>query len=93
MMPVKLFYKSYGMNFHSYEKQIFIFFGFTKIPNDSKTQWTKRSQNELMQPTSSNSHSRSVFPYNFLNQAGFHNPFINGRSFIYLVIAKLSFTF
>ena len=26
------------------------------------------------------------------NQAGFDNPFINGRGFIYLGISKLSFT-
>ena len=41
----------------------------------------------------SNSHSRSIFPYHVHNQAGFNNPFINGRGFIYLGISKLSFTF
>ena len=48
---------------------------------------------KLMQPTTSSSHSRSIFPYHVHNQAGFGNPFINGRGFIYLGISKLSFTF
>ena len=62
----------------------------TKIRNDSK--WTKPSQNEVMQPTISND-SRPIFPYHVHNQAGFDNPFINGRGFIYLGISKVSFTF
>ena len=37
-----------------------------------------------MQPTTSNNHSLSVFPYHVYNQAGFENLFINGRGFIYL---------
>ena len=37
-----------------------IFFGSTKIHNDSK--WNKRSWNKLMQFTNSNSHPRSIFP-------------------------------
>ena len=48
---------------------------------------------KLMQPTTSSSHSRSIFPYHVHSQAGFGNPFINGRGFIYLGISKLSFTF
>ena len=81
----------YGMNFHSCEKQIFKYFGFTKILNDSK--WTKRSWNELMQSTTSNSHSRSISHYHVHDQAGFDSPIINERGFIYLDISKLSFTF
>ena len=71
--------------------QTYIFFGFTKIRDDSK--WTKRSWNELMQPTTSNSHSRSIFPDDVYNQAGFNNPFINGRAFIYWDVSQLSFSF
>ena len=59
------------MNFHSSEKQVFKFFGFTKIRNDSKC--NRRSWNELMQPTTSNSHSGSILPYHVHNQAGFDN--------------------
>ena len=79
------------MNFHSCEKQIFKSFGCTRIRNDSK--WTKTSRNEVMQPTTSNSDSRPIFPYHVHNQAGFDNPFINGRGFIYLGISKMSFIF
>ena len=65
------------------------------IRNDSKG--TKRSWNELMQPTTSISNTLSIFPYRVHNQADFDNPFINGRDFIYLgkcpKLAKLSFTF
>ena len=78
------------MNFNSFEKQIFKFFGFTKTGNDSK--WTRRSWNKLTQPPTSNSRSQSIFPDHVHNQAGFDNPFINGRGFIYLGISKLSFT-
>ena len=46
-----------------------------------------------MQSTTSNNDSRPIFPYNFHNQAGFDNPFINGEGFIYLGISKISFTF
>ena len=67
------------------------FCGFNKIRNDSK--WRKSSWNELMRPTTRNNHSQSIFPYHVHNQTGFDNPFINGRSFIYLVMSKLSFTF
>ena len=45
---------------------------------------TKTSRNEVMQPTTSNSDSRPIFPYHVHNQAGFDNPFINRRGFIYL---------
>ena len=79
------------MNFHSCEKQIFESFGCTKIRNDSK--WIKVSRNKVMQPTTSNNDSRPIFPYHVHNQAGFDNPFINGRGFIYLGISKMSFTF
>ena len=37
-----------------------------------------------MQPTTSNNHSLSVFPYHVYNQAGFENLFIDGIGFIYL---------
>ena len=74
------------MNFHSYEKQIFKSFGCTEILHDSKS--TKTSRNEVMQPTTNNSDSRPNFPYYILDQAGFENPFINGRVFIYLGISK-----
>ena len=66
-------------------------FRCTKIRNDSK--WTKTSRNEVMQPTSNNSDSRPNFHYHVHNQAGFVNPFINGRVFIYFGISKRSFTF
>ena len=46
-----------------------------------------------MQPTTSNSDSRPIFPYHIHNQAGFDNPFINRRGFIYLGISKKSLTF
>ena len=46
-----------------------------------------------MQPKTINSDSRPIFPYHVHNQAGFDNPFINGRGFIYLGISKMSFTF
>ena len=42
-------------------KQIFNFFGFTKICNDSK--WAKASRNEVMQPTTSKNNSQPIFPY------------------------------
>ena len=32
-----------------------------------------------MQPTASNSDSRPIFPCHVYNQAGFDNPFINGK--------------
>ena len=79
------------MNFHSCEKQIFKSFGCTKIRNDSKQ--TKTSRNEVMQPTTSNSDSRLIFPYHVHNQAGFHNLFIKEKDFIYLGITNMSFTF
>ena len=79
------------MNFHSCEKQIFKCFGCTKIRKDSKG--TKTNRNEVMEPTTSNNDSRSICPYHVRNQADFDNPFINGRSFIYLGISKMSFTF
>ena len=79
------------MSFNSCEKEIFESFGSTKIRNDSK--WTKTSWNEVMQPTTSNNDSRPIFPYHIHNQAGFDNPFINRRGFIYLGISKMSFTF
>ena len=46
-----------------------------------------------MQPTTSNSHSRTIFPYDVYNQAGFDNPLVNEIVFIYLGISKMSFTF
>ena len=72
-------------------EQIFKSFGCIKICKDSK--WTKTRQNEVMQPTTSNTDSRPVFPYHVHNQADFDNPFINGRGFIYLRISKTTFTF
>ena len=86
-----LHYTRHSLNFRSCEKQIFQFLGCSKICNDSK--WTKTSRNEVMQPTPSNSNSRTVFPYHVHNQAGFDNPFINRRGIIYLSISKVSFTF
>ena len=68
------------MNFHGCEKQILKSFDCTKIGNESK--WTKMSQNDVMQPTTSNSNSRPIFPYHVHNQAGFDNLFINERGFI-----------
>ena len=65
------------MNFDSCEKQIFKSFGWTKIPNYSK--WTKTSQNEAMQPKTSNSDSQPIIPCHVNNKAGFENSFINGR--------------
>ena len=79
------------MNFHTCEKEIFKFFNCSKTHSDSKS--TKTSRNEVMQLTSSNSDSRPIFLYHVHNQAGFGNPFINGRGFIYLGISKKSFTF
>ena len=55
------------------------------------SRWTKRSRNEVMQPTPSRSDSWPIFPYLAHNQAGFDNAFIN--DFIYLGISKLTFTF
>ena len=46
-----------------------------------------------MQPRTSNSDSRPIFPYHVHNQAGFDNSFINQRGFIYLGVSKMSFTF
>ena len=46
-----------------------------------------------MQPTSSNNDLRPIVPYHVHNQADFDNPFINGRSFVFLGISKMSFTF
>ena len=77
------------MNFYSREKQIFQSFGSTKIRNDLKC--TKASRNEVIQPTTIKSDSRPIFPYYFHNKAGFDNPFINKKSFIYLAISKMSF--
>ena len=68
------------MNFYSCDKQIFKFFGCSKI----------RSWNEVIQPTISNTDSRPIFPYHVHNQAGLDNLFINGRGFIYLGILKKS---
>ena len=68
------------MNFDSCEKQIFKSFGSTESRNVSKGIKTRR--NKVMQPTTSNSDSQSIFPYHIQNQAGFGNPFINGRGFI-----------
>ena len=73
------------MNFHSCERQIFESFDCIKIRNDSK--WTKTSRNEVMQPTMIN------FSSHVHNQAGFDNPYINGKDFVYLGISKMSFTF
>ena len=76
-----LYYTIRGMNFHSCEKQIFKSFGCTKIYNDSK--WNKASQNEVMQPATSNNDSRPIFPYHVHNQASFDNSFINGHSLLF----------
>ena len=47
-----------------------------------------------MQPTTSNTDSLPVFSYHVYNhQADFDNLFINKRVFIYLDIAKMSFSF
>ena len=62
----------------------------TKIHSDLK--WTKTSRNKVMQPTTINSDSLQIFPYHVHNQAGFDNPFINGRGSIYLGISKMSLT-
>ena len=51
------------------------------------------NRNEVMKPTTTNKDSRRIVPYHIYNQAGFGNPFINGRGFIYLGISKMSFTF
>ena len=45
--------------FHSHDKQIFKSFSSTKIRRDSK--WTKTSQYEVMQPTTSNKDSWPIF--------------------------------
>ena len=58
--------------------------------------WTKTSLNIVMQPTTSNNHSRPIFPYHVQNQvdlADFDSLFINRKGFIYLGISKMSFTF
>ena len=81
----------HGKNFHSCKRQIFKIFGCTKICNESKE--TKPTRNEVIEPTTGNTNSRPIFPYHVNNQAGFDNPFINGRGFIYLGISKMSFTF
>ena len=75
-------------NFYSCEKQISKSFSCTKIWNDSK--WTKTSRNKVMQPTTSNSDSRSFFPYHVRSQAGLNNPFINKRNFTFLGILKMN---
>ena len=72
-------------------KNMFKSFGCTKIRDDSK--WTKSSQSEVMQLTTSSSNSRPIFPYHIQNQAGFDNSFINGRNYIYSRILNMSFTF
>ena len=87
----RFFTMRHGMNFHSCEKQIFKSFGCTKIHKDSR--WTKTSLNEVMQPTSSNNGSRSIFPYHVHNQADFDDLFINGRGFICLGSSKINFSF
>ena len=86
-----LYYLRHGMNFHRCKKQIFKSFSCTKIRNNSK--WNKASRNEVMQPTTSNNDSLPILPYHVRNQAGFDNPFINGRGFIYLGISKMNSTF
>ena len=76
------------MNFYSSEKQMFKYFGCTKIQKDSEL--TKTSPNEVMQPTTSNNDSRTIFPYLVHKQADFENPFFN---FIYSGVSKMSFIF
>ena len=78
------------MNFNSCEKQMFKSFSCTKIANDLK--WTKTSRNEVAQPTTSKSDSRPIFRYYVHIQAGFGNPFINERGFIYLGFLEKSST-
>ena len=65
-------------------------FSCTKIANDLK--WNKTSRNEVAQPTTSKSDSRPIFPYYVHIQAGFDNPFINERGFIYLGFLEKSST-
>ena len=46
-----------------------------------------------MQPTTSSIDSRTIVSYYPSKLAGFDNPFINGRGFIYLGILEMSLTF
>ena len=46
-----------------------------------------------MQPTTSSIDSRTIVSYYPSNLAGFGNPFINGRGFIYLGILEMSLIF
>ena len=55
----------------------------TKIHNNSKR--TKTSRNEVMQPRTSNNHSRPIVYVH--NQAGFGKSVIKGRGFIYVSIS------
>ena len=51
------------MEFHSCEKHSDL--STNKIHNDSE--WTKTSQNEVMQPATSNNDSQPIFPYHVHN--------------------------
>ena len=86
-----LYYRRHDMNFHSCEKQILKPIDWTKIRSNSK--WTQTSRNEVMQPRTSHRHSQPIFLYHVHYLADFDNPFINGRSFIYLGILKINLTF
>ena len=46
-----------------------------------------------MQPRTSNTDSRPIFPYHVHNQADFDIPLINARGFIYLGISKIATLF
>ena len=60
----------HGVNFLSYEKQVFKSFSCTKIRNDSKL--TKTSRTEVIRQRFTTN-----FPHHVHNQAGFDNPFIH----------------
>ena len=53
----------------------------------------KRAEMKYCVPRTSNSDSRTVFSYHLHNQTDFDNHLINGRSFIYSGISKMSFVF
>ena len=63
----------------------------TKTRNNSKR--TKASRNEVIQPTTSNNHSRPIVSKPCPQAGRFVKPAINRRGFIYFGVSKMVFTF
>ena len=79
------------MNFHMVWKAdiyLSIVLKFATIQNK-----TKQAKMKQCIPQPARSIHEQLFLNHVHNQAGFHKPVINGRSFIYLGISKMVFTF